>query len=420
MDTRTITRRRMLAGSMGIAAGAALGTRPGLAAVDPIDSWIRRNAVPVGDLRQLRRSVGGAQIVGLGEAVHGTAEMTRLKVRVVRFLVEELGFRAIAFEDDWSLGTELNEYVLTGRGDLRALVRQLSTETRTHEIAELFEYLRAYNSTHRDKVRFAGAEYFATKHLAYDAIDEYVGRRAPHRLAELRRSLDPIRPTMTDIGAYVKWYWRKVPDKAPYIAKAQAVHDLIAELPHRANDRDHAITAHHARQILSFYTAFSLPDAEIWGYRDARAAENVRWWHGFTRNKVIYWAANAHTMNAPHLQFVSPDAAFKNVGTALREWYGNRYRSLGCTFDRGTAFGGVNLPPAAADWFEHRLGAANLDQFTLDLRQQPQPPEVRAWLNQTARTRGIAVPGSYLTGDSPSTWYDAVLHTREVSPTHAY
>ncbi|NIK54468.1 erythromycin esterase family protein [Kribbella shirazensis] len=36
------------------------------------------------------------------------------------------------------------------------------------------------------------------------------------------------------------------------------------------------------------------------------AAENVRWWHGFTRNKVIYWAASAHTANAPHLRVTLP------------------------------------------------------------------------------------------------------------------
>ena len=110
-------------------------------------------------------------------------------------LVEHHGFRAIAFEDDWSLGTQLNDYALTGRGDLSALMGQLSTEARTHENAELFEYLRAYNATYRDKVRFAGSEYFSTRRLSYDADAEYVARRAPHRLAELHRSLDPIRRT---------------------------------------------------------------------------------------------------------------------------------------------------------------------------------------------------------------------------------
>jgi len=418
-----VSRRTLLAGSaLGLVSAAGLGTQSS-AQDDAVGRWIARNAEPLGDLSQLRRSIGGAQVVGLGEAVHGTAEITHLKLRVLRYLVERLGFRAVAFEDDWSLGTQLNEYVLTGRGDLAALVGQLSTESRTHEIAELFEYLREYNSTHRDKVRFAGSEYFATRPLAYDAIDEYVARRAPHRLAELRRSLLPIRPHLDDMGAYVQWYWQQVKDKAPYIAKARAVLALVRELPHRPNDRDYAITEHHARQIHSFYEAFSLPEDRIWGYRDARAAENVRWWHQFSRNKVVYWAANAHTANAPGLRFTVPqseDVAFRNAGSFLRDWYGDRYRSVGCTFDHGTMVGPVALPAAPTDWFEHRLTAARTGQFTLDLRQRPQPDAVRAWLHRSARTRGLPEYGvsSYMTGGSPSEWFELVIHTREVTPTH--
>ena len=81
-----------------------------------------------------------------------------------------------------------------------------------------------------------------------------------------------ITPFTDDMGEYVQWYYRKVEDKAPYVAGARAVHALVRELPHRPNDRDHALTEQHARQIRSFYTAFSLPEDQIWAYRDARAA----------------------------------------------------------------------------------------------------------------------------------------------------
>ncbi|WP_329005568.1 hypothetical protein OHA18_19510 [Kribbella sp. NBC_00709] len=112
-------------------------------------------------------------------------------------------------------------------------------------------------------------------------------------------------------------------------------------------------------------------------------AENVRWWHSFTRNKVVYWAASAHTANAPHLQVSEPPVAFRSAGSYLRSWYGD-------------------------------------DNFLLDLRAQPQPAPVRAWLRSTATTRGFpdAGPSSYLTGGSLADWFDVVLHTREVTPTH--
>jgi erythromycin esterase len=131
--------------------------------------------------------------VALGEASHDTAEITRLKHRTLHHLIEQKGFRAIAWEDDWSLGTLLNQYILTGRGDLRALMGQMSDAWRSEEVKAVFEYLRSYNASHRDKVQFAGVEYFSTRLLAYDAVDAYVAKHAPHRLAELRAVLDPIR-----------------------------------------------------------------------------------------------------------------------------------------------------------------------------------------------------------------------------------
>lgn len=59
-----------------------------LATVDP--------AAPLGDLTPLRRAIGDAEIVGLGESTHGAAEEETLKHRTLRLLIERMGFRSVA------------------------------------------------------------------------------------------------------------------------------------------------------------------------------------------------------------------------------------------------------------------------------------------------------------------------------------
>ena len=77
-------------------------------------------AASMDDLAPLRESVGDAVVVGLGESVHGAAEETTLKHRLLRFLVEELGFRSVAWEEDWTSGIAVNEYIAGGPATSRS------------------------------------------------------------------------------------------------------------------------------------------------------------------------------------------------------------------------------------------------------------------------------------------------------------
>ncbi len=425
------TRRTFLTASV-IGAAAVGGALPGYAAPQSVNSWIERHArklrttvpgAPLSDLGHLRGVVGGAKIVALGEAVHSTAEISRLKHRVLRYLVEELGFRSIAWEDDWTLGLQLNEYVQTGRGDLRALMAEMSTAWQYEEVADVLEYLRDYNAKHRDKVRFTGVEYWTTRHLAYNAIDSYVARHAPGRLAELREHLNPLRPNKPTMGQYVGWYWGEVKNKEPYIRNAEAVLALVQSLRHRPGDRAWAVVEHHARQIHSFYEGFSLEDN--YAYRDARAAENLRWWERFNGGKIVYWAASAHTANTPDLRVSRaplPDVVFPSAGSYLRRWYGRSYRSLGFTFDHGSLYSPqqpVPLPPASIGWFERSLAEVDTRTFTVDLRHPASGPAA-AWLHGPLTTRGFpeAGPTSTMRGNTLAEWFDHLIHTQQVSPAH--
>jgi erythromycin esterase len=398
----------------------------------PLTDWIKNNAVSLDtadpgagldDLAPLGQWIGDAEIVGLGESVHGAAEEITLKHRVLRLLVEQLGFRSIAWEEDWTTGLQVNDYLRTGEGDLDALVSQMSPQWQSRQVADVLQWLRDFNADRPDKVQFVGVEYYFTGPLAYDAVDAYVARTAPERLPELRGYLQLIHPSTSNIFEHIQWYM-SMADKDPYIRAAHRVYALVDGLAHAPGDRDHALVLHHARQIVSFYEHFNLPDGDALVYREAHAAENLRWWRDVTGDKVVYWAASPHTANAPQLRIAvppEPDIRFPSAGSYLRRWYGQRYLSIGFTFDHGTVSLGAGatatMPQPAQDWFERRFGEVGLDQFALDLRT-PAPPPVRSWLEAPIRTRGLSDrgPGSYMDGGSLAEWFDVIVHRQEVTP----
>ncbi|MFG1942181.1 erythromycin esterase family protein [Nonomuraea sp. NPDC048826] len=390
---------------------------------DPrIVDWIERNAQP----QVTREMIGDAAVVGLGESSHGTHDEAVIKFGVLRFLVEEMGFRSIAWEEDWTTSVRVNRYVLTGEGDLDALMGELTTTWRHREVRDVLAWLRAYNAGHDDKVRFVGVEYYATRSLAYDAVSSYVAAAAPARLRELQRHLRPIRPRHENTRDNLTWYMG-VTDKRPFVRHARAVHELVGRLPRNDAQR---LALHHARQILSWYEAFSLPYEDIHGYRDARAAENLRWWQRRTGDKVAYWAASAHTAVAPGLRLMFGDErfGFDSAGSYLRRWYGDRYRSIGVRFDHGTLSTGDDCGVAPAPvprpdpGFAGRVfGETGRAQYVVDLRARA-PKAVREWLRAPAKLRAYAgyVPElaqrSYMEGGSLAQWFDVIIHRQMITP----
>ena len=68
------------------------------------------------DLAPLRRMVGKATVVGLGEGWHTSGGFYKMKHRIFRDLVENMGFRAFGIESHWVSGEKANQYVQTCEG----------------------------------------------------------------------------------------------------------------------------------------------------------------------------------------------------------------------------------------------------------------------------------------------------------------
>ena len=213
-------------------AAALLLTPTAPAEADPNDRavarWTARTATTV---ERVGRLVGDATVVGLGEQVHGAKEVLRLKLRVLRVLVERKGFRSLAWEDDWTLGLEIDRWVKTGEGDIRALIRQMSTAHHNREVLRTLEWIRSYNKAHAmDPVSLVGVEYWTTRHSAYDAVRAYVARHAPGQLAEVKPHLTFLTPPGEEIGDWPQVYGGlSAEEKAPYLQHARALRRLVAD-----------------------------------------------------------------------------------------------------------------------------------------------------------------------------------------------
>lgn len=383
------------------------------------------------DLRPFGRMVGDARVVGLGEATHSSHEFFTVKHRVLRYLVEEKGFRAFALEAPWSTGLRLDAYLTRGEGDLKQIMDEEFQGSyrfwNNAEYRDLLQWMRAYNVKHpKDPVSFVGNDNgFAGAEL-YDKVSDYAAEARPEltpKLTELYRGMRPA----TDADTYVNDYLAKPLAEREELAErtGRAVR-LLEQRPGRGADAEaHAWAVQHATAIHQMTTLYafdwddprSVPDAMR--YRDQVMAENVTWWQRRTGDKIVLAAHNGHVA----LTTYAPETHPKAQGDFLRERLGRDYLSVGLTFDRGSfnalgQDGGVHrfaVGPAAPGTTEHTLDRVRHRDFVVDLRDAPAP--ARTWLAEPRTVKNIAATYPW-NGDAAkirlAKTHDVVVHLHRV------
>lgn len=155
-------------------------------------------------------------------------------------------------------------------------------------------------------------------------------------------------------------------------------------------------------------------------------ADGAAWWHQRSGDKVVYWGGMAHTaIGTPRTVSVSsskPPETHRNMGGYLRERLGLDFRSVGLTLAHGSI--GQPLPTPGPGFVDAMLSeaAGNRTGYLLDL-SLPRPEQVRRFLDTSTRTRLIGPSydprddeGHHMSGGSLASWFDAVVHTQEVTP----
>jgi erythromycin esterase len=300
--------------------------------------WLRANVNPLksvragsgfDDLQCLVPLLKDKEIIGLGEATHGTKEFFMMKHRLVEFLVEKMGFHTFAIEANMPYCEAVNDYICHDKGSLEKVVAGMGFWTwNTIEVTDMVKWMKKYNSGKPDsfKIHFYGFD-MQSPDSAASRVKRIFTRSEIRMSASMSNVLDRLSDPYAVIKRKKAKEWHLFSDSLKIIASANQ-----EKLKKNLGETGYVYFLQEItllKQYIEMTAHFSKSDAD----RDLAMAENIKWLHEQPRNlKMILWAHNGHITKklAPSLYFkISP------MGGHLAKMFGNKYYNIGFDFYDG-------------------------------------------------------------------------------------
>jgi len=178
-------------------AAAQTNNQPASQPDQAVVEWIRAHAVRLktaeaghgfADMKPLKKIIGNARIVSLGEATHGTREFFQLKHRMLEFLASEMGFTIFSIEANMPEAYRLNDYVLNGNGDPAKLLKGMYFWTwDTQEVLDMIKWMREFNKSGKGRVQFTGFD-MQTPDVAMGTVNDFVGKHDTAFIEDMRKA----------------------------------------------------------------------------------------------------------------------------------------------------------------------------------------------------------------------------------------
>lgn len=372
-----------------------------LSANNPTDkqlAWLRANCTLIksvdrtdsqADLMPLKAMIGNARIVGLGEATHGSKEFFKMKHRLIEFLVNEMGFTIFAIEANLPECARLNEYILTGKGEPKELLKGLHFWIwNTQEVLDLILWMRQYNQSGKGQLQFVGID-CQYPEMASVSVANYFDKLAPEHLPIVKLFRQNQQSYQTRM---IKAQRRDVvtdQEKKAQIELAQHILSLLEnnrnDFTKRSSSAEFEWIYENARIIYQSQQC----DIEVnsWACRDQFMYENLEWIlkQNPSNAKMILWAHNRHISQRD-----------PSIGWHLNRKYQQDYFSLGFAFHEGqyNAFSNAGVGevdakpsyPGTLEWFFHKAG---INMALLELKNiSTQQPDAD-WLTKELEYRCI-------------------------------
>lgn len=298
------------------------------------------------------------ELLGLGEALHGSEEILTIRNRVFQRLVERHGYSAMVIEVTSPQARVMNDYVLGFRDADDAAVQEWFAGGFGHLEAnrELLHWMRRYNDdpAHTLKLHFYGFDLplgkggLASPSLVLDIVLGYLDS-VDVTTAKLYR--DRLTPLIGDIASWERAAAMFDPSQSIGLSQSAtqlriATLDLVTELRIRRpelvarSDQPRFAEAVHyaelARKLLDAHAALATPGAyaRMLGIRDLIMADNLEHVlaceHG--RGRVLVFAATGHLKRGKAQWALPPEPGVKEwwpAGSQLAQSLGPHYAVIG-------------------------------------------------------------------------------------------
>lgn len=318
----------------GILLGGA--TTVEIASIDPANEAFE-------DLEPLKALIGDARVVVLGEQSHGDGAVFTCKVRLIKWLHQELGFDVLCWESGMADVLATNERIADESIEWDAAFAGIFEIWRwTIQLRPLFDYVRETHATDRPLL-MAG---FDSQMTARDSFERLADRlEALGDAPEVTGAVDALRSYEPgeDRAAALLELSETVESASGWIdANRAGLDERFGSLDVEMASRCASDGAWHLRMLAwnEDRSAFEFDTYE----RDRRMGDNLvfladEWFKG---RKLIIWAATSHMTHRPEeIEFPgSPDAYGDQTDTAGEVAFaalGDDVFTIGFTALRGRA-----------------------------------------------------------------------------------
>ena len=294
----------------------------------------------------LNEKLKHVEVIGLGEATHGTKEFFELKNKMFKYLVEKQDVKLFGIEANFAACYDINKYVLTGEGNAKeALSKNGYWVWKSQEVLDLIEWMKNYNKgkTSNQKIKFYGYDMQdATSCVVW--LDNYLSNNSPgfnknllpEKIEENKTSLKELDDKGLD--EMQKTNLNKLKKLEEFVLSKRIELFKKDSTDYKFAKQTIAVL----RQKLNYFREQDFNTA--YSYRDSSMTQNIKWIRENNNNgKIMLWAHNGHIGKGSF----SEDFKSGNwMGTHLNNLYGKKYYNIGFSFSEG---GFVSQSPSSTN-----------------------------------------------------------------------